>query len=85
MPTILLMLGWRFFFYSNELNEPIHIHCRKGGAEARYWLDVQAFEAIEANSYSMSPADKRTVRSIIYQHFDYIVSEWNRFQEQQNG
>jgi hypothetical protein len=33
----------------------------------------------------MSPADKRTVRSIIYQHFDYIVSEWNSFQEQKNG
>jgi hypothetical protein len=85
MPTILLILGWRFFFYANERNEPVHIHCRKGGAEAKYWLDVQTFEANEAHSYSMSPADKRTVRSIIYQHFDYIVSEWNRFQEQKNG
>jgi hypothetical protein len=85
MPTVLLILGWRFFFYANERDEPVHIHCRKGGAEAKYWLNVQTFEAIEAHSYSMSPAEKRTVRSIIYQHFDYIVSEWNRFQEQKNG
>jgi len=85
VPTILLILGWRFFFYANERDEPIHVHCRKGDAEAKYWLDVQTFEAVEAFGYNLSPADKRTVRSIIFEHFDYIVSEWNRFQEQKNG
>jgi len=24
------ILGWRLFFYANEGNDPIHIHCRKG-------------------------------------------------------
>ncbi len=24
MPTILLLFGWRLFFYANEGNEPIH-------------------------------------------------------------
>jgi len=84
MPTILMVLGWRFFFYSNEREEPIHIHCRKGGAEAKYWLDVEEFEVVEAHSYDLSPADKRTVRRIIFEHFDYIVSEWDSFQEQKN-
>ncbi|MBN2365585.1 MAG: DUF4160 domain-containing protein, partial [Calditrichaeota bacterium] len=28
MPTILYIYEWRFFFYSNERNEPIHIHCK---------------------------------------------------------
>jgi len=85
MPTILVMLGWRFFFYANERNEPIHVHCRNGGCEAKYWLDVDTFEAIEAHAYNMSSADKRTVRRIIFEHFDYIVSEWRRFQEKKNG
>ena len=85
MPTILVILGWRFFFYANERDEPIHVHCRKGGGEAKYWLDVDAFEAIEAHAYNMSPADKRTVRRIIFEHFDYIVSEWRTFQEKKNG
>ena len=82
MPTILLVLGWRFFFYTNERDEPVHVHCRKGGAEAKYWLDVETFEAREAHGYGLSPADRRTVRRIIFEHFDYIVSEWNSFQEQ---
>jgi len=38
MPTILLIDGWRFFFYSNERNEPIHIRCQKGEKE---WDDFQ--------------------------------------------
>jgi hypothetical protein len=85
MPTILMILGWRVFFYSNEGNEPIHVHCQKGDAEAKYWIDVDGFEAIEAYAYNLSPADKRTVRKIIFQHFDYIVTEWNKFLETRNG
>ena len=81
MPTILLVAGWRFFFYSNEGTEPIHIHCQKGDAEAKFWLDLDAFEAVEAHSYNMSPADKRSVRKIIFEHFDYIASEWQKWQE----
>ena len=85
MPTILMIFGWRVFFYANESNEPIHIHCQKGDAEGKYWLDVNSFEIIEAHSYNMSPADKRNIRKIIFNHFDYIVSEWNKFQEAKNG
>jgi len=33
----------------------------------------------------MSLADKKTVRRIIFEHFDYIVTEWNKFQERKNG
>lgn len=85
MPTILLIMGWRFFFYSNERDEPIHVHCQKAEAEAKYWLDVDGFEAIEANAYNMRPADRRLVRRIIFEHFDYIVSEWTKWQERRNG
>ena len=85
MPTILMILGWRFYFYANERNEPIHVHCKKGEAEAKYWLDLDNFEAIEAHAYNMGPADKRAARRIIFDHFDYIVSQWNDFQEVKNG
>ena len=58
MPTILVLLGWRFFFYANEGDEPIHVHCRKGGVECKYWLDVDNFDIQEAYSYEMSARDK---------------------------
>jgi len=39
MPTILRIDGYRFFFYSNENNEPVHIHVEKGEGEGKIWLD----------------------------------------------
>ena len=44
MPTILIVRGWRFFFYSNEGNEPMHVHARKGEAECKYWIRPEAFD-----------------------------------------
>lgn len=78
MPTRLLIFGWRFHFYSNERNEPIHIHAEKGEKECKYWLDVDEFNIREAFSYNMSPHDTRDVRRMIFQNFDYFVSEWQR-------
>jgi len=81
MPTILFVMGWRFFFYSNERNEPIHIHAKKAEKECKYWLDVGAFEAREAFSYGMGIKDKREVKKIVFEYFEFIESEWKRFQK----
>lgn len=82
MPTILFIMGWRFFFYANEGHEPIHIHCKKGDKECKYWLDSAAFEVEEAHSYNMNNADKREVKKIIFEYFDLIEDEWNKFQRE---
>ncbi len=82
MPTILLVMGWRFFFYSNEGNEPIHVHCRKGDKECKYWLDMEDFDVEEAYSYNMNNKDKREVKKIIFEYFEFIESEWDRFQQE---
>ncbi len=81
MPTILVLFGWRCFFYSNEGKEPIHIHARKGNLECKYWLDIENFDLIEAYIYGLSPADKRQIRKILFNHFEYIIEQWNMFQK----
>lgn len=82
MPSILFVLGWRFFFYSNERHEPIHIHCRKGEMECKYWLDRDNYDIIEAYSYSLNNKDKREVKKIIFEYFEYIENEWDKFQKE---
>lgn len=82
MPTILLINGWRFFFYSNENNEPIHIHCQKGGKECKFWLDQKDFDIEEAYSYNLNVKDKREVKKIIFEYFELIEQEWTKFQSQ---
>jgi len=79
MPTILMKLGWRFFFYANEGNEPVHIHCKNGDKECKFWLHSEEYEIEPAYMYSMNSRDLRIVKKIIYENFDYIENEWKRF------
>ncbi|MBI5787917.1 MAG: DUF4160 domain-containing protein [Candidatus Schekmanbacteria bacterium] len=80
MPTILSIMGWRLFFYMNEGNEPIHIHCKKADKECKYWLDVETFDLDEAYSYNLNSSDKREIKKIIFEHFEYIEQQWKEFQ-----
>jgi hypothetical protein len=80
MPTILYVLGWRLFFYSNERHEPIHIHCKKAEKECKYWLDVEDFEIKEAFSYNLNSRDKREIKKIIFEYFEFIEKEWKKYQ-----
>jgi hypothetical protein len=83
MPTVLTIFGWRLFFYSNEGNEPPHIHCRNAGVECKFWLDEETFDISEAYSFGLTPRDKRQIRKIIFNHFDYIIEQWKKNQEEQ--
>ena len=79
MPTILIIAGWRLFFYSNEENEPIHIHAEKADMECKFWIDEENYELSEAFSYHLTPQARREIKKIIYEHFEYIVFEWYKF------
>lgn len=39
MPTLFIVNGFRFFFYSNESNKPAHLHVTKGNAAGKVWLE----------------------------------------------
>ncbi len=76
MPTILYVQGWRFYFYSNEGNEPTHVHASKGDAECKYWLHADRFDVTDEFEYNLTPRLRREVRQIIFEHFDQIVVAW---------
>lgn len=44
MPTLFIIFGFRFYFWSNE-HGPVHVHISKGDAEAKY--DVATVELVE--------------------------------------
>jgi hypothetical protein len=76
MPTILVVRGWRVFFYSNEAEEPVHVHARKGEAECKIWLLVDTYDMEEAWSHNLTPRLRREIRKIVFDHFDLILEEW---------
>lgn len=46
----------------------------------KYWIDSENFGVDEAFAYNMSSRDKRQIRKIIYEHFEYIEQQWDEFQ-----
>lgn len=38
MPSLLIAKEYRFYFYSNENNEPVHIHVKKDNLVGKIWL-----------------------------------------------
>ncbi|HLM67255.1 MAG TPA: DUF4160 domain-containing protein, partial [Longimicrobium sp.] len=39
MPTVLIVAGFKFAFFSTDRGEPRHIHVVKDRAMAKFWLD----------------------------------------------
>lgn len=44
MPVVFLEKGYKFKFYSNENDEPAHVHVSKGDCSAKYWLEPDVEE-----------------------------------------
>ena len=60
MPTIFIIFGIKFKFYSND-HTPIHVHVEKGGARAKYQLFP--IELIE--NYGFKTGEIKLIESII--------------------
>ncbi len=78
MPVVFRYQGYRFFFFSNEGDplEPCHIHIRKGGAIAKFWLKP---EIQLAQAYDMSPTELRKLLKIVEQNKKLIEEKWNEY------
>ena len=77
MPTVLRVDGFRFFFYSAEVNEPAHIHVRKAGNQCKYWLSPVAFAKQERGKFS--PVSIKKIEMIINNHHAYLIEAFNEY------
>ena len=84
MPTILIYKGWRVFFFANEGNEPIHVHCKKGSAIAKFWIYPYEYDIKKEYVRRMTKTQEREIRKILFTHLDDIVKAWNSFKEKKN-
>ena len=78
MPVILRYKGYHFFFFSNEGSprEPVHIHVRKGGASAKFW--IQPVVVIE-ESYGMGSGELKELVTVIETNKALIERSWYEF------
>ena len=64
MPTVLRKDRYRFFFFSNEGNEPAHIHIESGSNYAKFWLEpIQLARSIGFADYELYKIERLVIRN----------------------
>lgn len=74
MPTALTKDGFRFFFYSNENDEPMHVHITKGDAAGKVWLIP---EITVAYSLGFTPTEQKRMLEMVKENTDTLKKAWN--------
>ena len=75
MPTVLRLLGMQFHYWARE-HEPVHVHVKKGGAEARF--DIEP-EIVLTENRGFKPHELAIAEEVIRENREYIVKHWQLF------
>ena len=76
MPTLLLILGYSFFFYSNEGNEPAHVHVTKAEKFGKIWLEPD-LQTAYLNGFSSS--EQKQILEIITENAEMFKTKWYEY------
>ena len=76
MPTVFEFKGYRFYFYSNENDEPVHIHIEKAEGSAKFWLIPNVKEAY---SYGFKPKEQKEIDTLVKKRSKEIIDAWNEY------
>jgi hypothetical protein len=80
MPTVLRVGRFRFFFFSNESQEPPHIHVKAAENEAKFWLEPVSL----AFNYGFRGRELSEIGGLVTQHRAEFLEAWNEhFGEEQ--
>ena len=75
MPTVLSVGPYRFFFYSSDKDEPVHIHIERDDNIAKVWLDPIRLH----NSGGFSRSEINRILSILNERQIELLEAWNDY------
>lgn len=75
MPTVLRLRGFRFFFFSNEADEPVHIHVESDDKYAKFWLEPVRL----AKSVGYNAKELNEIRNLIVENVSIIKRKWDEY------
>ena len=76
MPNTLRIGGFAFSFYAADLREPPHVHVRKAGCEAKFWIDP---DVRLADNRGFRPHELRRIERLANENRDHLMNGWNEF------
>jgi len=72
MPTLAIIDGYRFFFWSLDLGEPPHVHVEGHGGKAKFWLSPVEL----ASSKGYNDRELNKIQRIVEQHAAEWLEKW---------
>ncbi|MDL5055092.1 DUF4160 domain-containing protein [Oscillatoria laete-virens NRMC-F 0139] len=73
MPEVFRHHGYRFFFFSREADEPIHIHVESAEKYAKFWLEP----TVLAESYGFLSGELKEIRGLVEKNEQIIRRKWD--------
>lgn len=73
MPEVFRAQGYRFFFFSREAEEPVHVHVEEAEKYAKFWLDP----VLLAESHGFLGKELKEIRYLILENEEKIRNKWN--------
>ncbi|MEA4949329.1 MAG: DUF4160 domain-containing protein [Petrimonas sp.] len=78
MPTVLRIGSFRFHYYSDEGNEPPHIHIETPDGECKFWLDPIKL----VRNKGVSPSTVRNLEKLVFEHQSFLLEKFNEYFKQ---
>jgi hypothetical protein len=75
MPTIFKIGPYRFFFYSSDRDEPIHVHVERENCTAKIWMDPIRLQ----NSGGFNRGEINRILSLVSDHQTEITEAWHEY------
>ena len=75
MPTIDRRGPYRIFFYSNEGDEPAHVHVERDDKVAKFWLD--GLRLADAGRFSKREIVR--IRELVGENLATYWNDWNEY------
>jgi hypothetical protein len=72
--------GYRFYFYSADLDEPIHVHVQKSGKRAKFWL--QPIKVATDGGFRRHELNE--IERIIKRRSGDIITRWEEERNKRN-
>lgn len=71
--TAMRLGPFRFFFYSNEDGEPVHIHIRRDRMLAKFWLAP----VVLASSTRFPAKELKRLEAMVIENREILLEAWN--------
>lgn len=75
MPTVLTIGPYRFFFYSDDRDEPPHIHVERDNHKAKFWLQPVRLQ----NSGRFKRKELNRIQELIEENQVRFLEEWDEY------